>query len=521
MCHPSLTNAPGDLIGGRPVVPRSGTVVESRNPASPTEIVWQSPTSTAHVDAAIAAARGASREWAATPFETRAKVLRRFQSICKSREPQIAALIADETGKAMWDARAEASLLAAKVDVTLDDSEFGALRRVSGFNVSINATRTGRACFKPHGTLAVVGPYNFPCHLPNGHIVPAIALGNTVVFKPSDKSPACGQLLGELFAEALTQEHAPSGVVNVVHGGVDVASTLVTHADIDGVLFTGSWPVGRKIIEGNLDRPGRMLALEMGGNNAAVVMPDADLTLALSECVRSAFVSTGQRCTCTRRLIVHRDIAGRFIPALCKAASSLIVGAPRAKHPVFMGPLISEGARRDVLQAQLTFAKAGGEVLVPCSVPSDGADSRPGWFLTAGVIRVTEFVPRDDASHAGSDNEVFGPLLRVCVVDSLEKAIEQANATRYGLAAAIFTASPDSASRFISEVRAGCINVNTGTAGASSKLPFGGLGLSGNHRPAGAFSLDYCAFPVATMTETGHAPTSVEGMRIETQWLAG
>jgi succinylglutamic semialdehyde dehydrogenase len=344
-------------------------------------------------------------------------------------------------------------------------------------------------------------------------------MGNTIIFKPSDKAPAVGQLLGELLQEALDAESAPAGVVNVIQGGADVARALVTHPETDGVLFTGSWPVGRAIMQANLDRPGLMLALEMGGNNAAVVLPDADLKQAAIECARCAFITTGQRCTCTRRLVVHREIADRFIKALCKAASNLIVGDPRAAHPVFMGPVISKAAREAVLAFQSRAAHAGAELLVQGSeLESPGA----GWFLTPSVLLVDGFriAPRDPGRFdPGADEEVFGPLLRISIVDSFDAAIEQANATQFGLAASLFTRDTRAAARFLAEARAGCININTGTAGASSKLPFGGLGRSGNHRPAGAFSLDYCAYPVAAMIESGPAAQISPGMRFEDSWL--
>jgi len=513
--HPSLRRAAANLIGGR-WTPIPGDRVTSRNPARPASVVWSGATPTAQLDEAIAAARRALPAWAAFPREKRFGVLRRFQQVCKARERQIAELICDETGKVMWDAAGEAALLGAKVDITLDESEIGALRRVSPFEVPLAASRTGRAWFKPHGVMGVLGPYNFPMHLPNGHIVPALALGNTIVLKPSDKAPACGQLLAELFQEALEAEAAPRGVVNLVQGGADIAAALSKHDGLDGILFTGSWPVGRRIMEANLDRPARILALEMGGNNAGVVMDDADLRQALIECVRCAFITTGQRCTCTRRVIIHEAIAPKFIAAFRKAASNLIVGGPRAPHPVFMGPIISAEARQAVLDAAESFARGGAEILVP---PTRMETPEGGFFLTPGVVRVDRFTSGPDERDAGCDIEVFGPIARLCTVRSLEEAIEQANATRYGLAASLFTQSAPAAERFMHECRAGCININTGTAGASSKLPFGGLGLSGNHRPAGAFSVDYCAYPVAGMVETGDAATVAAGMRVEEEWL--
>lgn len=511
--HASLSRDPSDLIGGQWIT-HAPAGLRSRNPARPDGVIWSGDSRVDHVSRAIDAAAQALPAWAAAPMEKRIAVLRRFQANCKSRLSAITTLIRDETGKVQWDAAAEASLLGAKVDITLDDSPTGAMRRVTTFDVPVSPTRTGRAWFKPHGVMAVVGPYNFPMHLPNGHIVPALAMGNTIVFKPSDKAPACGQLLAELFDDALRAEHAPPGVLNLVHGASDVASSLVSHPGLDGILFTGSWPVGRRIMEANLDRPGRLVALEMGGNNAAVVMDDGDLRQAVVECARGAFITTGQRCTCTRRIVVHEAIAPRFIAALCKAASNLIVGDPGASHPVFMGPIISEQALAAVLDFQASLARAGAEVLVP-STPIDSPTR--GWYLSPGVVRVERFTPTE--RDAGCDIEVFGPLVRVAVVKSLDEAIEQANATRYGLAAAIFTRSQTAAQRFLHECRAGCINVNTGTAGASSKLPFGGLGLSGNHRPAGAFSLDYCAYPVAAMTETGPDAPLPTGMMLDDAWL--
>lgn len=511
--HASLSRDPADLIGGEWIAHSSGKLV-SRNPARPDEAVWSGASSVGHVAQAIDAARRALPAWAALPIEKRAAVLRRFQANCKARLAAITTLIRDETGKVQWDAAAEAGLLGAKVDITLDDSATGALRRVASLDVPVSATRTGRAWFKPHGVMAVVGPYNFPMHLANGHIVPALLMGNTIVFKPSDKTPACGQLLAELFDEALRGEAAPAGVLNLVQGAADVASPLVSHPGIDGVLFTGSWSVGRRIMEANLDRPSRVIALEMGGNNPAVVMDDCDLRQAVVECVRCAFITTGQRCTCTRRIIVHEAIAPRFIAALCKAASNLIVGEPGASYPVFMGPIITDEARSAVQDFQSSLARAGGEVLVASSAIE--TPSR-GWYLSPSVVRVDRFTPTEH--DAGCDLEVFGPLVRVSVVRSLDDALEQANATRYGLAAAIFTKNQAAAQRFLHECRAGCINVNTGTAGASSKLPFGGVGLSGNHRPAGAFSLDYCAYPVAAMTETGPDAPLPTGMMLDDAWL--
>lgn len=516
-----LKHVPSNLVGGQ-WLPIPGEALRSFEPARPAKVVWSGAPKVEHLDGAVAAARAALPVWSSWPFERRAAALQHFRRLATDRADAIASLIRDEVGKPMWDAKAEAGLLASKVDITLEESPTAAMNRVRGFELSLGATRSGRCWFRPHGVLGVLGPFNFPAHLPNGHIIPALAMGNCVIFKPSDKAPAVGQALAELFDDALAAAGAPAGVFNLVQGASGIASSLASHADIDGILFTGSWPVGRRIMQANLDRPGRILALEMGGNNPAVILPDADLTQAISECVRCAFITCGQRCTCTRRLIVHKGVADRVIPALCKAASSLIIGPPDASHPVFMGPIISRVARDSVLDAQAQMARSGGEVLVP-STPIDTPEG--GHYLTPGIVRVPGFIkgstpPPGPMTHPGEDIEVFGPLLRVSVAEDLDDAIAQANATDFGLAASIFTRDEASAMAFASRVKAGCINWNTGTAGASSKLPFGGLGLSGNHRPAGAFSLDYCAYPVAGMVEKSHAATPAPGMQFDPAWLS-
>ena len=517
--HPALANDEGVLIGGR-WRPIAGDALVSTNPAHPDEVIWRGTPDTAHVDEAVSAARAALPEWSAWEPDRRHAVLRRFADLCRERVDELAGLICDETGKALWDAKGEAGILAGKVDITLDRSGNYGLTRVTGYDVPLGDTKAGRCWFRPHGVMAVLGPFNFPAHLPNGHIVPALAMGNTVVFKPSDKTPAVGQRLGELLQQALDEAGAPAGVINVIQGGADVASRLVGAPGIDGVLFTGSWPVGRRILEANLDHPGRIIALELGGNNAAVVMDDADLRQAAIEVARCAFITTGQRCTCTRRLVVHETVADAVIGAVCKAGSTVIVGDPRAEHPVFMGPLINAQSRAAVLGAQQSMVDAGAEALLVSSEIGGVADAG---YVTPGVLRVDRFVA-DEAGgpgrDAGCDVEVFGPLLRVAVVSSLDEAIEQANATRYGLAASIFSRDETTIARFLREARAGCVNVNAGTAGASSKLPFGGLGLSGNHRPAGAFSLDYCAYPVAGMVESGDAATVSPGMTFDDDWIA-
>jgi succinylglutamic semialdehyde dehydrogenase len=497
--HVSLQHAPSNFIAGQWHSIGGDTIV-STNPANPDEIIWQGTPNPAHVDDAVQAARQALPGWAALSLEQRVEHLRRWQEVANSHAEDMARLITAEMGKVLSESLFEAKALAGKVDITLEDFSMG---RVREYQVSVTDTRSGHCRFKPHGVMAVIAPFNFPAHLANGHFVPALLMGNTVIVKPSEKTPAVGQKLAEMMHEA----GLPDGVFNVVQGAGDISAKLVSHADVNGVLFTGSWNVGRRILEANLDRPGRIIALEMGGNNPSVVMDDAHLKQAVVENIRAAFSTTGQRCTCTRRIIVQSGIAEKFIPAFCKAASTLIVGPGDSQEPVFMGPLAVAEAVQQVLDFQQQLVDAGGRVLLEAT-----AIDQPGHYISPGIVEVDRFT-------IDRDCEIFGPLVQISVVDSLDDAIAQANATNYGLAASIFTTSDESYERFFREVNAGCINRNTGTAGASSKLPFGGMGHSGNNRPAAAYSVDYCAYPIANMVEHSDGAAVPGGMAWDDGWL--
>jgi len=469
--------------------------IVSHDPARPGTVVGRARVDPAAVGHAVRAARGAFPGWSALTMDERAERLRAWSAACARSVERIAGLITRETGKILPESRQEAQLLSDKVAVTLEERVRG---RIADHDVAGTGTRSNRCTWRPYGVMAVIGPFNFPAHLPNGHWVPALLAGNTVVFKPSEKAPATGALMAELMAEA----GMPEGVFNLVQGRGDAAAALVAHEGVDGILFTGSWPVGRRILEANLDRPGRMVALEMGGSNPAVVMDDADLRQAVIECVRCAFLSSGQRCTCTRRVVVHRAVADRFIAAFVAAARSITVGPGDAVPVPFMGPVISREAREAVLAFQRECAARGEDVLLESrALPGEG------WFITPGVLQARRF-------ERATDREVFGPVVRISAADGLDDAIEQANATEFGLAASVFTRSEGVVQAAMARLRAGCINVNCGTAGASGKLPFGGLGRSGNLRPAGAAMIDACAYPVASMAEPGDAAVIPPGLTV-------
>jgi len=428
--------------------------------------------------AAVAAARAAWPGWAAKSLSVRIETLRRFANIVRGKLDPLADLIARETGKPLWEARTEAEAVVAKVDISVSAyAERTAQRKLEaamGLKVAVR--------HKPHGVLAVLGPYNFPAHLPNGHIVPALIAGNAIVFKPSEKTPAVGAMLTTLYHEA----GVPEDVVICVQGGPATGKALAAEPGIDGLLFTGSARAGLALHRQFADTPQKILALEMGGNNPLVVWDAPDVYAAAAIAVQSAFLSAGQRCTAARRLIVREGAHEQLIDVIARLMDRLIVGEPHADPPPFMGPVIDNVAADALQESFLELLGRGGRAIRRLDRPQE---DRP--FLTPALVDVTEVQRRPDA-------ELFGPVLQVVRVPDFESALAEANATRYGLAASLIGGSPELYDRFWANVRAGVINWNKPTNGAPSKAPFGGIGLSGNHRPSAYYAADYCAYPVTS-----------------------
>jgi succinylglutamic semialdehyde dehydrogenase len=438
--------------------------------------------------AEVAAARAAWAGWAARPLAVRIETLRRFANGVRRALDEFADLIARETGKPLWEARTEAEAVVAKVDISVSAySERTSQRRLEGALGARVAVR-----HKPHGVLAVLGPYNFPAHLPNGHIVPALIAGNAVVFKPSEKTPAVGAYLTRLYHEA----GVPEGVVRCVQGGAEVGRALAGDPGIDGLLFTGSARVGMALHRQFAETPHKILALEMGGNNPLVVWDAADLHAAAAIAVQSAYLSAGQRCTAARRLIVKDGAHKDLIELIAKLVDRLAVDHPHATPAPFMGPVIDNDAADQLQEAVLDLLGKGGRVIR--RLDRKAADLP---FLTPALIDVTDVERRPDA-------ELFGPVLQVVRVSDFDAAIAEANATRYGLAAALVGGGPELYDRFWANVRAGVINWNKPTNGAPSNAPFGGIGLSGNHRPSAYYAADYCAYPV-TSSEADSARAAI------------
>ncbi|MEQ1509810.1 MAG: succinylglutamate-semialdehyde dehydrogenase [Sphingopyxis sp.] len=452
----------------------SGELI-SYEPATGAEL-WRGPVG--NVDTEVAAAREAWPQWAALPILKRVDVLKRFSERLKADPEPLADLIARETGKPLWEARAEVESVGNKVEISIKAySDRTSQRRGDGAMGARTALR-----HKPHGVLAVLGPYNFPAHLPNGHIVPALLAGNTVVFKPSEKTPAVGQKLVELYRDA----GVPEGAIRMLTGAAEEGRALVTHADIDGVLFTGSARTGIAINRALANQPDRIVALEMGGNNPIVAWDTSDIANAATLIVQSAFMTAGQRCSNARRLIVKQDLAEPLLAEIRKITDRLIVGAPHDDPAPFMGPVIDNETANGLIDSFLYLISNGGQAI---RFMTRIDETMP--FLTPGIVDVTNVKDRPDV-------ELFGPLLQVVRVDTFDQAIAEANATAYGLSAALIGGSPQNYDQFWANVRAGIINWNKPTNGASSSHPFGGVGLSGNHRPSAYYAADYCAYPVAS-----------------------
>lgn len=475
----------------------SGPRFASHNPGTGT-VVWEGRSATAaDVDRAVASARGAFAAWSAMPLEARCEIVRRFAARLVERKEALAHAIGRETGKPLWEARTEVGAMAAKVDISIT-----AYHERTGEKRTPMADGVAVLRHRPHGVVAVFGPYNFPGHLPNGHIVPALIAGNTVVFKPSELAPAVAQATVELWREA----GLPAGVLNLVQGEKETGVALANHRQIDGLFFTGSSDTGTLLHRQFGGRPEIVLALEMGGNNPLVVAEVEDLDAAVHHTIQSAFLSAGQRCTCARRIFVPRGAFGeRFLARFTEVTSRIAYGLYDAEPQPFMGAVVSARAAARLVAAQERLIAAGARPLIAMTQ----RDPALG-FVNPAILDVGEVRDLPDEEH-------FGPLAQIVRYASLDEAIERANDTVYGLSAGLLADDESAWAQFSRTIRAGIVNWNRPTNGASSSAPFGGTGRSGNHRPSAFYAADYCAYPMASVESAKLSmPASVSpGLRFQ------
>ncbi|MAP94815.1 MAG: succinylglutamate-semialdehyde dehydrogenase [Ponticaulis sp.] len=467
----------------------SGAAFQSTDPASG-DVVWEGAAATAaDVTDAYSAARKAFPGWARTPLEERIAVLRAYVAELDKLADILPETISREVGKVLWETQAELGAMKGKVELSI-----GSYDKRTGHEVSETAFGQSELIHRPHGVMAVMGPFNFPGHLPNGHIVPALLAGNTIVFKPSELAPATGELLVKTMEKA----GLPPGVLNLVQGARDTGAALLD-GDLDGVLFTGSATTGTFIHKKFGGRPDIMLALEMGGNNPLIAWEYGDVDAAADIAAQSAFLTTGQRCTCARRLIVPEGAVGdRLVDAVVSRGDMIRIGAWNEEN-IFMGPLVSAQAANGAEAFQAKLEELGGKVLKRLQNPSDESA-----FVSAGVIDMTGVsnVP---------DEELFGPFMQVWRAKDFDEAIEIANNTKFGLSAGLISEQQSLWDEAHIRLRAGILNFNRPTAGASSALPFGGPGMSGNHRPSAFYAADYCAWPQASQISPMPARMTAKG----------
>ena len=457
-----------------------GTVIESIDPAKNTVIWSGKAASPAQINNAIHAARSAFSLWGSLSVDTRIEHVLAYAEKLKANQDLLAHTIAMETGKPLWETATEAAAMVGKINLSIKSYH-------TRTGITENPMPQGKAFIrhKPHGVVAVFGPYNFPGHLPNGHIVPALIAGNTVVFKPSDLTPLVAEKMVELWEAA----GLPKGVLNLVQGDVTTGKALAGHNQIDGLFFTGSSTTGKLLHEQFAGHPGKILALEMGGNNPLLIGPVNDVDAAVHDIVQSAFITSGQRCTCARRLFIPNTAQGDVILArLIEVTKAIDVGVYDAVEQPFMGAMISTRAAQMMVSAQSELENLGANALLPLTHINEDTG-----LVTPGIIDVTPILSELP------DEEHFGPLLKVIRYDDFDTAIIEANNTKFGLSAGLIADDAAMYEVFFQHIRAGIVNWNRPITGASGAAPFGGVGESGNHRASAFYAADYCAYPVASV----------------------
>ncbi len=439
-----------------------------------------------NADKAIESASKAFKTWSELDLSKRVVYLNRLAKIFDSKRDDFAKIISRETGKPLWESRAEASALSGKINITTEHS----IKLVKEEKIKNALPKVdGVIRYKAKGVMAVIGPFNFPAHLPNGHIAPALLTGNTVVFKPSDKTPFTGQLMAECYEQA----NFPKGVFNLVQGKAEMGKRLASHTNVDGVLFTGSYDVGLKIKQDTITHYWKTLALEMGGKNTSIVWQDAQLDKAVFESLMGGFLSAGQRCSCTSILFVHENIYDDFLHKFYEAAKKIKIGHWE-EEDVFMGPLISNESVEKYITFQQIAVREGAE----CIMRGKRLEMKtPGNYVSPSIHTMKNY--NSDSIYL--TQEIFGPNVAIIKINDLNHTLACINSSHFGLVCSIFTKSKALYEKAYKTLNVGLLNWNRTTNGASSRLPFGGTKKSGNHRPSAHHAVYYCTSPMASLED--------------------
>lgn len=501
------TELKGDFFDGRWHKPTAtpNEVIEKRAPADLSQVLWQAPVWLAHVEGVVQSAVKGYSHWRTLSFEERAAYLKRYQEACKRRQEELALALAWDVGKPLWEAKTEAASVIGKVDVTLNDS----LKRIETKTIKeVMPKIDGHSVYKPIGPALVIGPFNFPCHLANGHILSALLAGNSVIFKPSEKTVYSAQIMMECFAEA----GLPPGVMNFINGTGHTSAALTGDPRVKAIFFTGSRAVGKLILKNTHQDLKKMVALELGGKNSTIVHHDAPIEHSLPELLRACFLTSGQRCTSTSIIHVHRKIADEFIARFKAATERILVDHPvLAKTPAFMGPVIDAHAEKLYFDFCAQGLREGAqEIIAPKKLELEWK----GHYVSPSI----HYLEKADLKGKFVQEEIFGPNCCFLPYDDIDQAIAAANCTDYGLAAAVFTRDAGVFQHCLRDIEAGIINLNRSTVGATARLPFGGVKDSGNFRPAAVSIIDYCVNTVAaleTKDDTSSKLADVVGLRSE------
>jgi succinylglutamic semialdehyde dehydrogenase len=472
-------------------------------PADLSQVLWEAPVFHDHIEAVVLSAQKGFETWRKLSHADRIGYLKKYQEVVRAKKDEIAMALALEVGKPLWEAKTEAAALDSKVSVTISDS----FERIKQETIKdVMPKIDGHVVYKPLGPCFVIGPFNFPCHLANGQILSALLAGNSVIFKPSEKTIYSAQLMIECFHEA----GLPEGVINFINGTGPTASRLTSDKRLRGVFFTGSRGVGLKILENTHKDLSKLVALELGGKNSTILHHDSNISHALPELLRACFLTTGQRCTSTSMILIHRKLEQEFISQFKALTERIRVGHPvESKPEAFMGPLIDEHAEKLYFEFTNYGKQEGAEEIIS---PVKLDVGYQGHYVSPSI----HYAKKPNLQGKFIQEEIFGPNCFFVPYDDIEEAIHIANCTDYGLAASVFTRDQAIFEHCLRDIDAGLINLNRSTVGATARLPFGGVKHSGNHRPAAVSMIDHCVSSVAaleTLDDTSSKVSDVVGLK--------
>lgn len=468
-------------------------------PADTSLSLWEAPVDYRDVDRVVESANAGFKLWRKLPQSERNQFLKKYQEEVTKRKDEIALAISFEMGKPLWEAKTEVASVIAKVAVTIEES----LPRIANKHIENILPKTnGHIVYKPIGPSLIIGPFNFPCHLANGQILSALVAGNSIIFKPSEKTCYSAQLMVECFHAA----GFPSGVVNLIQGDGEVARRLLKEKSIKGVFFTGSKEVGKKILDITHNDLSKLVSLELGGKNTTILHHDANLDHALQELIKACFLTSGQRCTSTSIVAIHRSLQDSFIARFHEMAKKIIIDHPvEFSREPFMGPLVDQSA----VDAYLLFmgmAKREGIQEIMRGKLLDKA--KKGYYVSPSIHLAERW--NNDSMFLHS--EIFGPNVTFIPYDTIEEAIAIANATEYGLAASVFTKDEVIFKQCVEDIDSGLVNFNRSTVGASAKLPFGGVKNSGNYHPAALTTIDACVYQMSCLEVLSDEPEDIKSI---------